>query len=123
MAVRTTATEVKQIMDEIDLLDAQIDPYITASNIMVNQVMGTTTDTDLLGEIERWLAAHMITITRDRLAKKEEAGGAKIEYVGVYGMALESTQYGQMVIALDTTGAFAALSKKPASLKAIDSFD
>jgi hypothetical protein len=122
MAVRVTATEVKEILDDTTLLDAQVNPYITSANIMVNEVIGTGT-TDILKEIERWLTAHMITVTRERQASREEAGGARIDYVGAFGEGLKSTSYGQMVLALDTTNAFASLAGKAASIYAIPSFE
>ena len=124
MAVRVTATEVKQIMDDIDLSTTIIDVYIKSANTFVNTVLGDGT-TDILKEIERWLTAHMIASTRERMALKETAGTASVTYTGVYGEALKSTSYGQMVLTLDTTGSFAALSagSKFASIYAIKSFD
>jgi len=124
MAVRVTATEVKAIMDT-ELTDVQVNAYITSANVTVNEIMGTTETTDILKEIERWLCAHMISITRERQAAKEGADEANITYTGKYGMALQSTSYGQMVLTLDTTGAFADASdaKPPIVWKAIQSFD
>jgi hypothetical protein len=121
---RVTATEVKEILDDSALTDAQVNPYITGANIMVTQVLTNSgLGTDVLKEIERWLAAHMITVTRERTAKREAAGGASIEYTGEWGQNLTSTSYGQMVMTLDTTGAMAALGGKTASTFAIPSFE
>jgi hypothetical protein len=64
----------------------------------------------------------MITVTRERMAKKEGAGGASIEYVGNYGEGLSSTPYGQMVMILDTTGAMASLALKQVKITSITSF-
>jgi len=119
MAARVTVADVKAILDNTSLEDAVITPYITSANIMVNEVMGTTEDTDILAEIERWLAAHMITITRERQAQKEGAGGAEITYSERFGVGLKSTTYGQMVLALDTTNAFASLMLKKATIDTI----
>lgn len=121
MAVRVTASEVKEIMDTT-LSDVIVGAYITSANTLVNSVLGTGA-TDLLKEIERWLTAHMIAVTRERQAQKEGAGGAYIEYTGKYGQDLSSTSYGQMAMALDTTGALAGLAGKSASITAIKSFD
>lgn len=100
---RVTATEVKEIINT-SLTDAAVLPYITSANIYVTNRLGTTTlSADILKEIELWFTAHMIAITRERVAKTEEAGGAKIEYVGEYGKGLQATPYGQMCLSLDTS--------------------
>ena len=122
MAVRVVAAEVNAILDTHSISDADIGAYIVTANTLVNSVLGTGTD-DIYSQIEKYLAAHLVSISRLRQAKKEEAGGAKIEYTGFWMTGLNSTSYGQMVLALDTTGAFAALMKKPASITAITSFE
>lgn len=109
--MRTTAQEVRDVLDNTELIDSQIEAYITSAEVLVTQVLGTTLDESVLAEIERWLTAHMIASTRERQAKKEEAGTAKIEYNGQFKGGLESTTYGQMVLLLDTTGAMANASK------------
>ena len=122
---RTTAAEVKQILDDSSLTDTEVDAFITGANALVTEVLGDdTTITDILKEeIERWLTAHMISTTRERMAAEEGAGGAKIKYTGQYGENLSSSPYGQMVITLDATGKMAALGGKSASVTAITSFE
>lgn len=122
MAARVTADDVLAILDDSALTAAQIAPFITSANVMINENIGTDT-TDLLKEIERWLTAHMISITRERQSIKEEAGSAKVEYAGKFGEGLKSTSYGQMVLSLDTTGIFASLGGKAIYTYAIKSFD
>jgi len=119
---RVTATEVKEILDNSSLTDTIVDAYILGANALVNSALGTG-ESALLTEIERWLAAHMIASSRERMAQKEGAGGAYIEYTGKSGEELSSTPYGQMVLTLDTTGAMASLGLKKASIKAVESFD
>jgi hypothetical protein len=118
---RVTATEVKGIIDT-DLTDDAVNIYITSANVMVDNVLSTS-DTPILKEIERWLTAHMIASTKERQAKSEEAGGAKINYAGYYGDMLSSTSYGQQVMMLDVSGKFANLGKKAAMIFAIKSFE
>lgn len=123
--MRTTAAEVQEIMDT-ELTEAQITPYVSSANVFVTDALSSKSlGDDLLEEIERWVAAHMIAVTRERMALKEEAGGAKVEYTGVYGDGLNSTSYGQMAVALDTSGTLAAMSRKKieASIVAITSFE
>lgn len=122
MAIRTNYTDVDAIMDGMTVNEADVNKYITGANAMLNEVIGTGTSV-LMTEIEKWLTAHMISSTRERIGKEEEAGGAKIKYTGFWSEGLKSTPYGQMVLTLDTTGAFAALGKPSASITAITSFD
>jgi hypothetical protein len=89
---------------------------------MVNTVLGTGTS-DNLKEIERWLTAHMISISRERQTLKEEAGTVSVTYAGSFGEGLKATSYGQTVLALDTTGKMASLSGKAVSIYAIPSFE
>jgi len=123
MAIRTTATEVKQILDT-DLSDTIVDAYILGASAVVDEVLGsdTTISSTLKEEIERWLAAHMIAATREQQASEEGAGGAKIKYQGVTGKGLEATMYGQQVLAMDTTGKMRKLSGRAASITAVTSF-
>lgn len=122
--MRTTAVEVKLILDT-DLSDTIVDAYIVSANALVTEVIGSnTTLTDVLKEeIERWLAAHFIAATRERQLVSGEAGGAKAVYQGKTNTKLESTLYGQQVLVLDATGSFAALGGKSAKITAITSFD
>ena len=116
---RTTAVEVKQII-ETSLEDSVVDSYITGANLLVTQVLGSSPlPSELLAEIERWLTAHNIAITRERMAKTEGAGGASITYIGQAGVGLNATPYGQMVVTLDTSGKMKALGSKPIKFHAV----
>lgn len=117
---RVTANEVKAILDDTELTDAVVEGFINSANTLVTNVLGSSTlGESVLAEIEKWLAAHMIASTRERMAEQEEAGEAKIKYIGQYGSGLSSTPYGQMVLTLDLTGKMAALGRKQAKLYAV----
>lgn len=118
---RVTADEVRQIMDDTDLTNININSFISGANALMNSLFGDSTS-DLNKEIERWLSAHLIACTRERQALKEEAGTAKVTYTGEYGQGLHMTSYGQMAITLDITGKLAALMSKSAKIYAIKSF-
>ncbi len=121
---RVTVAEVKAILDNTELSDSVIGSYITSANVMVTQALGgSSLGADVLKEIERWMVAHMIASSRERMAKSEEAGGARITYTGQFYTGLNSTPYGQMVLVLDTTGTMAALGGKAVKLQAIKEFD
>lgn len=122
MAVRVTAADVKGILDNTLLTDPEVLVYITSANTLVNTALGTG-DTLILFEIERWLAAHLIACTRERQAKQEEAGGAKIQYTGIYMAGLHSTSYGQMCMTMDMSGKLASLMGRAVKITAIPSFD
>ena len=70
---RTTATEVKEII-KTKLTEAEVTPYVTSANILVTQVLGSSgLGFDVLREIERWVSAHMIAVTKTRQATDEKA--------------------------------------------------
>ena len=117
---RVTATEVRVIITT-SLLDAAIEAYIEIANPMVTETVTCGLSASALKEIERWLTAHLISITQERLAVKKRLGEAEITYANVYGDGFKSTQYGKMVLQLDSCGGFANLGKKAISFKAITS--
>lgn len=121
MASRVTEVEVRSII-ETELTDLQVLSYITSANVLVNSMFGVGV-TDVLKEIEKWLTAHLITITRDRQAIEEAAGTAKVKYSDIFGEGLRSTTYGQMVLTLDSSGLLLTLYGKRAMVYAIPSFN
>ena len=119
---RVTATEVRVIITT-SLLDTAIDAYIVIANTMVTNTVTCGLSAAVLKEIERWMTAHLISITKERLAVKKRLGEAEITYANIYGDGFKSTTYGQMVLQLDTCGGFANLGKKAISFTAITSFE
>ena len=116
--MRTTAAEVKEIMDDVTLTDIIVDAYIKTANLFVTNHLGDSDlDAGTLEDIERWVAAHAIAMARERQAKKEEAGSAKVEYGIVFGSGLMATSYGQMAVALDSTGVLQALAQQKMKVK------
>lgn len=111
---RVNGAEVKQII-ETDLTAAEIDPFITVANILVDQITGLSAAT--LKEIERWLAAHYVAI-RDPRQTKEVIGDAEDTYAVKVGFGLDGTTYGQQAKALDTTGTLVSMGKKKGYIKA-----
>ena len=123
---RTTVDDVKNILDDTGLSDAILLAFVNSANVFVTATLtGKSLSDAVMEEIEKWIAAHMVTITRERVAKKEGAGGAFIEYAGEWGRGLASTSYGQMAINLDTSETLQALAdgKRTATSRAIISFD
>ena len=123
---RTTVDDVKNILDDTGLSDAILLAFVNSANVFVTATLtGKSLSDAVMEEIEKWIAAHMVTITRERVTKKEGAGGAFIEYAGQWGRGLASTSYGQMAINLDTSETLQALAdgKRTATSRAIISFD
>ena len=118
--MRTTPEEVRAII-ETGISADDMNAFITSASINVTSVLGTSLSEDVLKEIERWMTAHMIASTKTRISKEEGAGGAYIKYAGEFGKMLESTPYGQMVLALDTTGKYAELAKSKVKINVIPS--
>jgi hypothetical protein len=119
---RTTAIDVKAIMEENELTDPQIEAYITGANLFVTgHLDGKGLTVATMTEIERWYAAHLIAMTKERQIKKAGAGGAEVEYTGYWSYGLLATNYGQVAISLDTTGTLEMLAKgkMPAWTKAV----
>lgn len=125
MANRTTALEVKQILDT-DLSDNIVKAFINTANTIVSSTLGsdTTLSATQLKEIEKWLTAHLLASTRVRQSQKDKAGDGEVTYAGKTEMGLDGTTYGQQVKILDTTGKLAQkLGKKSATITAVESFD
>ena len=120
MAVRVTADEVREIID----VDASLDlsAFILAANVLVTNRLAGDHDVDTLKEIERWAAAHFVSI-REPNSRLDQIGDARREkQVGGLGRQLESTLYGQQAILLDTSGKLQR-TKAPSMVQAMAKAD
>jgi|APSaa5957512535_1039671.scaffolds.fasta_scaffold05366_10 hypothetical protein len=116
---RTTDAKVGNILDTSV---TSFTSFITPANLLVTNVLFTPSiivDTDLLTEIETWVAAHLFAVSLERQAKEEKTGEAGVKYMGEDGKGLESTTYGQTAITLDHTGTLADLGKRKARIDTI----
>ena len=119
--MRTNITDVRLIITT-SITDPQVTAFITSANLFVtNHLGGSVLDAATLQDIERWYTAHMIAMTYERVARKEEAGSAKVEYVGTFAQGLKQTMYGQTAIELDSTGTLDKLAdgNKSISIQAL----
>tara|TARA_Y100000361_G_scaffold36089_1_gene30563 strand:- start:22580 stop:22975 length:396 start_codon:yes stop_codon:yes gene_type:complete len=109
MARRTTASLVRLISDVSSSTD--IEAFIDTASMMTDLLEEKDTK-GILGDqqlelIERWLSAHMITLTVNRkaIASERQIDVAKVKWdIETVGSGLTSTAYGQQAMALDTTG-------------------
>ena len=115
---RVTATEVRVIITTA-LLDAAIDAYIAIANPMVTNTVTCGLSAAVLKEIERWLTAHLISITQERITTEEKLGEATVKYA----QGGKTQTYWDMVLFLDTCGGFANLGKRAVKVTAITSFE
>jgi len=116
---RTTDSEVKQIISLNVLTDTT--PFITTANLLVTQHLGTSgISSDLLAQIEKYLAAHLVALHPDeRQLKNQKLGDATDTYGGDFGKMLDFTQYGQMVKMLDYTGTLAGVGGESVEIDTI----
>lgn len=120
---RVNVEDVRQIFSTT-LTDVQLSPYIAVANSIVTDKLGATSLGDeRLANIERFLTAHIVTLTQNRETLEEEIGEARVRYANVFGKGLEATTYGQMVMTLDTTGKLHNMSRRSIKITAIKSFD
>lgn len=118
-----TVDEVRAIIDT-NIEDDNIESYIdSASSLLSIWFSGVTASQELLTELEKWVAAHLIAMTKERQAKEEGAGGAYIKYAGVFGTGLKTTSYGQTAIEIDTTNTLRSVSGKQIKFFAIKEGD
>ena len=116
---RTTDSEVKQIISLNVLTDTT--PFITTANLLVTQHLGLSgISSDLLAQIEKYLAAHFVALHPDeRQLKNQKLGDATDTYGGDFGKMLDFTQYGQMVKMLDYTGTLAGVGGESVEIDTI----
>lgn len=125
MAIRTSISEVKQIIST-SLVDGDITAMIDFANKWLNVINWKVTLTEAeLKDIETWLTAHFISVSKEKATVKEKVGEASVEYVNEFAMNLASTLYGQTALLLDTSGTLSSLSrgKMQASIRAVTSFN
>lgn len=114
---RTTYAEVSEII-QTTLTEAQVNAFINSASRLVSATLATAgLASDVLEDIEMWLAAHLLS-TRDMRAQQESLGSYSVTYQGSTGLGLDATFYGQQVKLLDTSGLLANLGKQAASFYA-----
>lgn len=111
---RVTSDEVRDIMLGVPAAK-DLTPFITVATTLLDKVIvepypDEYTD-EYLKELERWLAAHFTAIDYTKLAS-ETIGPVSEWYQFKVGLNLNVTMYGQQLLIMDTTGAFAALQKQ-----------
>lgn len=114
MAIRTTAAEVRAIID-IDSTITDLTPFITAASAVVDAQCSSLDDATA-AIVETWLSAHFVTI-RDNRVSSETAGPTAQNYQYKLGLGLDCSMYGQTAMQLDSSGGLAAWNENVKSGK------
>lgn len=112
MAIRVTEDEVRSLVDSDEELS--LAPFIATANAVAdlvdsNDADGVLTDA-MLKEIEKYLSAHFYE-HRDPQYTSRATAGASASFQGQFGMALDSSKWGQTAKMLDVTGYLASMSR------------
>jgi hypothetical protein len=114
--------EPNEVLDIITTSRVDIQPFITAANLLVTDVLGSSDlSTEQLKEIERWLSAHFVSISDGGSGEviEREVGETRIKYATITGKNLGTTRYGQQALFLDTTGLLSKVGKGRARFDAL----
>src|SRR4051794_5626212 len=107
MAVRTTVTAIRKILEVDDVIvaeDTDMDPFIEIASAIVDDVcVPLGYNATRLELIERWLSAHFYAI-RDPRTTMEGVGPLSTRFQGAFDMHLDHTSYGQQAQLVDTLG-------------------
>jgi hypothetical protein len=107
---RTTSSAVKSIVTT-SVADVTT-PFIDDANLLVTAHLGDSgLSAALLEMIERYLAAHYVTISQGGQLTLQKVGQSSEMIAGKFSTGLNSTRYGQQAVALDTTGALAKIAE------------
>lgn len=107
-ATRTNPKAVCKIV-ETDLAPDVVKEFIEDANVVVTgHLTGKGLSADQLRRIEKYIAAHLL-ILRDRRVATASVGQTRVRYQGRQQMHLNSTDYGQQAMLLDTSGCLRAL--------------
>ena len=116
-SVRVLPEDVEAIMSSQSF---DLWPFIEVANKYVdNQLSSTSLDDETLTQIEKFLAAHFATV-RSPLKVSVEVEDAREEYRRASGSNLNSTEYGQVAVSLDTTGTLVSSMKPKAKIESYD---
>jgi len=120
MSNRVTGAEVKQIF-QTSLSAAEVEYFITATELLVTEYLSDSGLSDAhLAQIQLYLTAHFAS-SWDQRIKSQKFGDSQADFQH-YAMSdvLGSTDYGQKVILLDTTGTLlSSIGKKGISVQAM----
>lgn len=100
---------------ETSLTEEEITPFVIMASAYCDVKFGTDSGygEQLEEEIEKNLAAHFASFSRDPRVKSETVGPSDVVYFGQDGSGLKATPYGQNVLVLDYQGLFSSSGQTP----------
>lgn len=117
---RVSSDELRIIVETDSSID--LTSFITTAHALTNHVVSQDVSgvlsTELVTEIEKYLAAHFYSL-RDPVYRAKKTGGASATFQGEDGKRFESTHFGQNAIALDVSGTLAAMNEGAAAISMI----
>jgi hypothetical protein len=97
------ADDVREIITT-NMTDSEINGCINIAYFLSIEVgKSSAVSDDLLAEIEKYLAAHFITVSEGQ-PKSQSIQGVSVSFMGKDGSGLKGSRYGQTAIALDLSG-------------------
>lgn len=120
MAIRTTAEKVKELLGpNYDTLELpKLNRFIRQANGLTDRMVTAagrisfTHTSAELEDIETNLAAHFYTNQDKAYQSRNNPSGASGSFQGQTGMGLESSDFGQTAMVLDTSGCLRALFER-----------
>lgn len=114
MPLRTTSDDMRALLQ-----DESIDAFIfiqVASDIVDTYLMASGLSSTMLARIESFLACHFYLLSSQELVR-EEYDNSRFQYVQAkVGEGFAATKWGQMAMALDSTGTLRGSIKTRAAL-------
>lgn len=114
MPLRTSIDDVRSLLQNEDA-----DVFVmmqVANDIVDTWLMGSGLTSKILARIEAFLACHFYLLSNPELVR-EEYDKARYQYVQAkVDEGFRATKWGQMALALDTTGALKGQNKMPVGL-------
>lgn len=118
MAVRTTASAVKEILrNKSSVADSVFTPFIASASIIIDENLigedkyDETDDSTLLELIERWLSAHAYLLM-DEPVESEKVDVLSRKFLSKNDLGFDQTKQGQMALRLDHKGILAGLNEQ-----------
>ena len=114
MPIRVSSDNVRSLLQDDS---ADVFPFIMVANDIVDALLiGSGLSTTILARIEAFLACHFYLLSSPELVR-EEYDRARFEYVRAkVDEGFRATKWGQMALALDTTGTLRGANKSQAVL-------
>ena len=100
---RVLPDDVRDVIETV-LVDAELNACINTANLLIGSKPRMLTDlsSDVLTQIELWLAAHFVSVREPRIVE-ETIDNTRLRYEQPKASGLIASSYGQVAIALDTT--------------------